>query len=95
MSWDSNEVHLDHPCKQTCSGWHQGFDMGRDETNKKLEDFAQLQMRVIKQLESALRFYADEKNWKPREYWENKEFKCDSYAIGKDGGAKAREALNE
>ena len=30
------EAGFDHPCRQTCSGWKQGFERGQMEANKKL-----------------------------------------------------------
>lgn len=51
-----------------------------------------LESRIAK-LEETLKFYAEVKNWSPQEYWHDGTLKQTSYAIGKDGGARARAAL--
>jgi hypothetical protein len=44
-------MKLDHPCKQTCSGWQQGRERGREEACK---DIDQLKAKV-ERLEAELR----------------------------------------
>lgn len=67
---------LDHGCKQTCSGWQQGYEKGLRQANSEMvaaqrsfaanvlipnEEYA-AQCKRVARLEEALRFYADSKN---------------------------------
>lgn len=42
---------FDHPCRQTCSGWQQGFDRGAAEKDKEIEE---LNTRLLKCLNDQL-----------------------------------------
>lgn len=35
----NKEQDFDHPCKETCSGWKQGYEKGKAELNKKQDKF--------------------------------------------------------
>ena len=47
-----NNLELDHPCKQTCSGWQQGYERGMAELEQENEA-----------LRAALKVYAKPTNW--------------------------------
>ena len=76
-----NNLNLDHPCKQTCSGWRQGYEKGMSELEQENEA-----------LRSALEFYADVNNWDNR--CEISSFD-DSEDNNKYGGKRAREVLTK
>lgn len=52
MSDKLNLNNLDHPCKETCSGWRQGFEKGAEsqaERIKKLEAVADAARKVTEE----------------------------------------------
>lgn len=55
----ADEIPLDHPCKNTCSGWKQGYERGKQEHSALLAE----KDAEIARLRAALEFYADNKAW--------------------------------
>ncbi len=41
---------LDHPCKDRCSGWQQGFDRGQDSMQERCEELRQANERLVQHL---------------------------------------------
>jgi hypothetical protein len=66
---------FDHPCRETCSGWKQGYERGQFDLR--------VELAAVKKenaaLREALEHYADEENWTDIEnnggriiYWSGK-----------------------
>lgn len=51
----SKETDLDHPCKETCSGWKQGYDRGVAETLKETVTITKKEYESLKDSELLLR----------------------------------------
>lgn len=49
-------IEFDHPCKQTCSGWQQGYERGKFDGTKAITELYQ-------PLVEALEWYANEEHW--------------------------------
>jgi hypothetical protein len=45
-----SESDLDHPCRDTCSGWKQGFEKGRASVQKAFEDVNEKLIECNRQL---------------------------------------------
>lgn len=45
------ERGFDHPCKQTCSGWQQGYERGRDDLQKQNDELVELVIEFAKAIE--------------------------------------------
>ncbi len=43
-------AQLDHPCKQTCTGWQQGFERGVSYAHKDYENKKQALIQTLKQI---------------------------------------------
>lgn len=46
-----HKAGFDHPCRQTCSGWQQGYDRGYDELKAKHERVLQMLELAVAQLQ--------------------------------------------
>ena len=51
MSDESKPRELDHPCKETCSGWRQGFERGRSAYDALLKENERLEKTIEEQSE--------------------------------------------
>lgn len=43
----ADEIPLDHPCRNTCSGWKQGYDKGKLSAEKDAEELVQALQECI------------------------------------------------
>ena len=46
----SDEIPLDHPCKNTCSEWKQGYEKGRAKAEADAQEFVEVLKTIDKQI---------------------------------------------
>jgi len=61
---EPNENTLSHPCRETCSGWKQGYYAGRVDSTRAHQSQTELLRKRVEKLRSALEFYADAINFR-------------------------------
>lgn len=72
---------FDHPCKQTCSGWRQGFDRGLEQSAQRIEELEKL-AKALEVAESALKYMTED-------------YDCDAEDVARFDKRKAEQALSQ